>query len=149
LIREFLDGYYGAAGQPLARYLELMQKASQDFNLTCFAPTDTPFLRFEPLAQAEIIWQEAEHAVADKDELLARVRQGHLAVQCVWLTRWDALRQECARAGARWPCTVTRGELARQWLATAQGLPDKPWTKVTLMREGGGTPQEFVSKIKP
>jgi hypothetical protein len=147
LIREFLDGYYGAAGRPLGRYLELMQKASQGYNLTCFAPTDTPFLRFEPLAQAEAIWQEAEHAVADDGELLARVRQGHLAVQCVWLARWDALREECSHAGAAWPFTVTRGELARQWLATAQGVPDKPWTKVTAVREGGLTPQAFVAQI--
>jgi hypothetical protein len=148
LIREFLDGYYGPAGQPLARYLELMQKASQGFDLTCYTPTDAPFLRFETLAQAEALWQEAEHAVADNAEWLARVHQGHLAVQCVWLARWDALREECSRAGATtWPFTVTRGEFARQWLATAQGLSDQPWTKVTVVQEGGLTPQEFVSQI--
>jgi hypothetical protein len=148
LIQEFLDGYYGAASPPLARYLELMQKASQGYNLRCFAPTDTPFLRFEPLAQAEALWQEAENAVADNPELLSRVRQGHLAVQCVWLTRWDALRDECSHAGATWPFSVTRNEFARQWLATAQGVADQPWTKVTLMREGGDTPQVFVAKLK-
>jgi hypothetical protein len=147
LIREFLDGYYGPAGRPLARYLDLMQKASEGCNLTCFTPTDAPFLRFETMAQAETLWQEAEHAVADNDDLLARVRQGHLAVQCVWLARWDALRQECSRAGAAWPFTVTRDEFARPWLATAQGLPGKPWTKVTLMREGGSTPEGFLTKI--
>jgi hypothetical protein len=148
LIREFLDGYYGAAGQPLARYLELMQKASQGYNLTCYTPSDAPFLRFQPLAQAEALWQEAEHAVADNGELLARVRKGHLAVQCVWLARWNALRQECSRAGATWPFSVTRDELGRQWLATTHGLPGQPWTKVTDVREHGLTPQEFVSKIE-
>jgi hypothetical protein len=148
LIREFLDGYYGAAGQPLARYLNLMQKASEGFNLSCYTPSDAPFLHFEPLAQAEALWQEAEHAVADNGECLARVRQGHLAAQCVWLARWDELREECSRASVTWPFTVTRGEFARHWLATAQGLPDQPWTKVTLMWEGGSTPQEFVSKLE-
>jgi hypothetical protein len=147
LIREFLDGYYGAASPPLARYLDMMQEASQGYNLTCFAPTDGPFLRFKPLAQAESLWQEAEQAVAGDPELLARVRQGHLAVQSVWLARWERLRQECSQAGATWPFAVTREELARQWLATAQGVPDKPWTKVTAVRERGETPQEFVSKM--
>jgi hypothetical protein len=147
LIREFLDGYYGAAGRPLARYLKLMQKASKGFNLTCFARTETPFLRFKPLAQAEALWQQAEQAVADNAELLARVRQGHLSIQYVWLARWAPLREECSRAGAEWPFTVTREEFARQWLATAQGVPEKPWTKVTAVREGGLTPQEFVSQI--
>jgi hypothetical protein len=147
LSQEFLDGYYGAAAKPLARYLNLMQKASQGYNLTIGAPTDAPFLRFEPLAQAEALWQEAERSVADNDELLARVHQGHLATQYVWLSRWNPLREECSRAGATWPFILSRDELARQWLATAQGLPDKPWTKVTALREGGLTPQEFCSRI--
>jgi hypothetical protein len=147
LIREFLDGCYGAAAQPLARYLQLMQTASQGFNLSCYSPTDSPFLRFKPLAQAEAFWQQAEQAVADNDELLARVRLGHLSVQCVWLARWEPLRQECSQAGATWPFTLTRAEFARQWLATAQGIPGKPWTKVTTVREGGPTPQKFISQL--
>jgi len=147
LIQEFLDGYYGPAGKPLARYLQLMQTASQGFNLTCSTPTDAPFLSFDPLSQAETLWQEAERAVAHDDELLARVRQGHLAVQSVWLARWEPLRQECSRAGAAWPFTVTRGELARQWLATADGIPSKPWTKVTTVLEGRLTPQDFVAQL--
>jgi hypothetical protein len=147
LIREFLDGYYGAAGKALANYLELMEKASQGFDLTIGAPTDAPFLHFQPLAQAEALWREAEQSVAGNDELLARVRQGHLSVQYVWLARWDSLREECFRAGATWPFAMTRGELARHWLAIAAGIPGKPWTEVTTVREGRVTPQEFVSQI--
>jgi hypothetical protein len=147
LIREFLDGYYGAAGKPLERYLELMHKASQGFNLRISAPTDAPFLRFETLAQAEALWHEAETAVAGDDDLLARVRQGHLAVQYVWLSRWRELRQECAITGALWPITADRNDYARQWLARAQGVPGKPWTKITAVREGRSTPEEFVSRI--
>jgi hypothetical protein len=104
-------------------------------------------LRFKPLAQAEALWQKAEQAVADNAELLARVRQGHLAVQYVWLARWEPLREECSQAGAAWPFNMTREEFARQWLATAEGVSDKPWTKVTAVREGGLTPQKFVSQI--
>jgi hypothetical protein len=42
---------------------------------------------------------------------------------------------------------VSRGEFARQWLAAAQGVPEKPWTTVTTVSEGQFTPQEFVSRI--
>ncbi len=147
LIREFLNGYYGAAGQPLMKYLEFMQTASQGFNLTCYANTDAPFLHFKPLAQAEGIWRAAETKVADNDEVLARVRQGHLSIQCVWLSRWEELRQECSNSGGVWPFSATREELARKWLETAQGTPDKPWTKITAVHEGGQTPQEFVAQI--
>jgi hypothetical protein len=147
LIREFLDGYYGAAGRPLEKYLKLMQEASKGFNLTCYTPTDAPFLHFKSLSQAEALWQKAERAVARDDELLARVRQGHLAIQYVWLSRWEPLREECSRTGAIWPFSVTRKEFAQQWLDLAQGVPDKPWTKVTAVREGGLAPQEYVSEI--
>jgi hypothetical protein len=147
LIREFLDGYYGAAGKPLARYLDLMQQASAGFNLTIGTRPDAPFLSFSPLSQAEALWRDAEKSVAGNEELLARVRQGHLAVQYVWLARWDALRQECAKAGSSWPFVESRRELASQWIATAQGIPGKPWTKVTALREGDLSPEQFVSPI--
>jgi hypothetical protein len=148
LIREFLDGYYGAAGKPLERYLELMEKASESFNLTIGTRPDASFLHFETLAKAESLWQEAEAAVAQNDDLLARVRQGHLAVQYVWLSRWNELRRECAQSAALWPITAVRDDFARQWLAAAQGVPEKPWTTVTTMKEGTRfTPEEFVSQI--
>ncbi len=148
LIREFLDGYYGPAGKPLARCLELMHKESKGFDLTCLdASTNAPFLRFKPLARAEALWRKAELAVADDDELLARVRLGHLGVQYVWLDRWDSLRHECSRAGATWPFTGTRDECARRWLEIAEGIPGKPWTKVGTVREGELTPRQFVSQI--
>jgi len=103
--------------------------------VTCSTPTDAPFLSFDPLSQAESLWQEAERAVAHDDELLARVRQGHLAVQSVWMARWEPLRQACSRAGATWPVTTTRGELARQWLATADGIPSKLVVKDGSLRK--------------
>ena len=147
LIREFLDGYYGAAGRPISSYLELMQKASLGCNLTCFAPTDVPFLHFGTLARAEALWQKAEQSVSGDPELLARVRQGHLAVQTVWMSRWEQLREECFKTGGPWPFLMTQGEYTLQWLFTTQGVPSKPWTKVTAVREGGQTPEDFASRF--
>ena len=80
LIREFLHGYYGkAAGDCIERYLELMHNASQGYYLACYLRPNAPHLRFQPLAAAERLWQEAETAAqrdADPDKL-ARVRMGH------------------------------------------------------------------------
>jgi len=147
LIREFLDGYYGAAGRPLWRYLELMEEASKGYNLTIWTPTNAPFLHFKTLAQAESLWREAEKAVKGNDELLKRVQQGHLAVQYVWLEGWDPLRAEGVRSGNSWPFAVSREELGRQWLAVAHGVEEKPWTRVTIVSEGGITPDEFVAQM--
>jgi hypothetical protein len=148
LIREFLDGYYGPASRPIQRYLQLLFKASRGYNLTCGSPVDAPFLEFKTLAKAEKLWQEAERAVAGDEELLARVRLGHLPVRYVWLARWDALRKQCAAAGTDWPLSDSRQKVAQEWRAVAGGVTGKPWTKVTRLNEGGLTPENFLSQIE-
>jgi hypothetical protein len=149
LIREFLDGYYGPAGRPIERYLELLHEASRGSSLPCGSPTDVPFLGFKTLAEAEKIWQEAEQVVAGDEELLARVRLGHLPVRYIWLARWDALRKESAAAGAKWPLSDSRQIVAQEWRSVADGVPGKPWTKVTVLNEGGTTPASFLAQFEP
>lgn len=148
LIQEFLEGYYGPGAAPhLRRYLDLMHEASKGHNLTCYSSTDAPFLRFKPLAEAEHLWQRAEAAAASSPEFLERVRIGHLAVRYVWLSRWDKLRKECADAGAAWPLPDSRKQVADEWMAVADGVPDRPWTKVTLLSEGGLTPEKWAARF--
>jgi hypothetical protein len=149
LIREFLEGYYGPAAAPvLSRYLALMHDASKGHNLTCYSGTDAPFLRFKPLAEAEQLWQQAEGVAANSPELLERLRSGHLAVRYVWLSRWDKLRKECADTGAAWPLPDSRAQVAADWMAVAKGTPGKAWTKVTLLNEGGLTPEKWVARFE-
>ena len=148
LIREFLEGYYGSEAAPfLSRYLDLMHDASKAHNLTCYSGTDAPFLRFKPLLEAEKLWQQAGAAAAGNPEFLERVRIGHLAVRYVWLSRWDKLRRECADAGAAWPLPDSRKQVADEWMAVVQGTPGKPWTKVTLLSEGGLTPEQWFARF--
>jgi hypothetical protein len=147
LIREFLEGYYGAAAPVIGRYLELMHEASAGWNLTCFSRTDTPFHRFATLSRAEALWREAEAAVAGDAELLARVQRGRLWLGYVWLARWDQLRQECTAAGATWPVAGAKDEFAQWWLKLAQGDPARPWTQVRLINESGLTPEKFVERV--
>jgi hypothetical protein len=148
LIREFLEGYYGPAAKPIESYLALAQNASQGYNLNCFASRNVSFLNFKTLAEAEKLWQQAEQSVAGDEELLARVRMGHLPVRYVWLARWDELRKECAAAGAQWPLDESLKKVAEEWRAVAGGAPSRPWTKVTVMNEGGETPDGFISGIE-
>jgi hypothetical protein len=147
LINEFLEGYYGAAAPLIRQYFALLHEASQGFNLTCFAGTDTPFFRFKTLAPAEQLWQEAEKVVADHPDLLRRVRLARLPVRYVWLVRWTKLRQECQEAGATWPLPASRKQVAEEWRTVANGLPGQPWTKVTLINESGVTPEKFLARF--
>ena len=148
LIREFLEGYYGPAGKPIESYLDLVQNASKGFNLTCSSPRSVPFLDFKTLADAARLWQEAEQAVAGDAVLLPRVRMAHLPIRYVWLARWDALRKDCAAAGSAWPLSESRHAVAEEFRTVAAGIADKPWTKVTIMNEGGWTPAAFLSDVE-
>jgi hypothetical protein len=145
LIREFLDGYYGKAAGPIWQYMKLLDDASGGYNLTCYSPPSAPFLQFKTLSEAEKLWQQAEAAVSDDADLLARVRLGHLPVRYVWLARWDALQKQCAASGAAWPLSSSRRAVAAEWRDVANGVPGKSWTHVRCINEGGTTPDEFLS----
>jgi len=147
LIKEFLDGYYGAAADKIRQYMDLMYAASKGYYLSCFSKTETPFHNFKVLSEAEKFWQEAEQLVANDPELLARVRLARLPVRYVWLVRWTQLRKECKELGAKWPLPESRKEVANQWLTVAKGLPGKPWTQVKLINESGVTPDKFIERF--
>jgi hypothetical protein len=147
LISEFLEGYYGPDATPhLRRYLALMHDASKGHNLTCYSPSDAPHLRFKPLAEAEKLWQQAEAAAAHP-EYLERIRLGHLPLRYVWLSRWTQLRKECDTLGAKWPVPDSRKQVADEWIAVAKGVPGKPWTKITLLNEGGLRPEKWAARF--
>jgi hypothetical protein len=149
LINEFLDGYYSPAAAPhIRRYLDLMHDTSKGHNLNCYSGTDAPFLRFKPLAEAEKLWQQVETAAAKTPESLERIRLGHLPVRYVWLSRWEKLRKECADGGAIWPLAESRKQVADDWMAVARGVPGKPWTKITLLNEGGLTPEKWAARFE-
>lgn len=148
LIDEFLEGYYGArAAAPIRRYLDLMHEASRGHNLTCYSPTTAPFLNFKTLREAEELWQRAEEAAASDPEYRARVKLARLPVRYVWLSRWEALRQEQQNSGAAWPLPESLAAVAEDWKTTAAGISGKPWTRITLLNEGGLTPERFLERL--
>jgi hypothetical protein len=148
LIHEFLEGYFGPDAAPhLRRYMDLMHEASKGHNLTCYSSTDAPFLRFKPLAEAEKLWREAARAVSADEELGTRVRLAHLPVRYVWVSRWDKLRKEWADTGDMWPLAESRKAVVDDWMSVTRGVAGKPWTKVTLLNEGGVTPEKWAARF--
>lgn len=150
LIKEFLLGYYGErAGEIIGQYLKLLHDASQGFNLRCYLGKDPPHLRFQPLAAAERLWQQAE-AAASKEadpEILLRVRLGHLPVRYACLERWKSLRRECKEQKAAWPWPESRKAAAEEFRQVCLGVPGKDWTVVKILNEGGLQVEEFVKRF--
>ena len=85
--------------------------------------------------------------MAGDPDLLQRVRIGHLPVGYSWLTRWEKLRKEAAEAGAAWPMPESRKAVSDAWVAVAKGVEAKPWTRITLLNEGGLTPDKWAAKF--
>ena len=147
LIAQFLRGYFGRAAPFVARYLELMHAEANGYYLSWSSPTDAPFLRFASLSQAEKLWQQAEAAVKTDPDKLWRVRQEHLAVRYVWLTRWTMLQREAVRAGQRWPLPSSRRAVADEWLHVATDSGPVGWSRMTHLNESGLTPEAFVARF--
>jgi hypothetical protein len=144
LITEFLEGYYGKAAAPIGQYLELMYRASKDFYLGCYLRKDPPHLRFDTLAEAERLWQQAEKAVSRDRELLARVRASHLPVRYAILSRWGPLRRQCWEQNGTWPVAESRKAVADDFRKTCEGVPGKNWTQIRLLNEQGLSVEKFL-----
>ena len=76
ILRDFLDGYYGAAAEPIWRYITLLHDKVQDDNIHMHLYTNPcqGYLTDEVMTKAESLFDEAEAAVKDDAPLLERVR---------------------------------------------------------------------------
>ncbi len=148
LINEFLDGYYGKpAARPIRAYLALMEKAARGYYLGIGSPPSAPFLDFATMSRAERLWQQAEDVAKSNHDYLWRVRQAHLPVRYVFLSRWTPLRREALKTKAAWPLPASRKAVADYWLAVATGPGPAGWSPITHLNEGGLTPQAFVARF--
>ena len=149
LIHEFLDAYYGsAAAKPIREYLDLLQDASKDFHLACFLRKDPPpYLEFKTAGPAERLWQQAEKAAASDAERLIRVRLAHLPLRLAILRHWDRLREQCSQQKATWPLSDSRKQVAAEFEEVCRGQPDRDWTHVEVLNEGGAKVADFLKKV--
>ncbi|HID77179.1 MAG TPA: DUF4838 domain-containing protein [Planctomycetaceae bacterium] len=88
-IREFLDGYYGKAAEPIGKYLDLLHDRveQQNIHVNIWAPPDSPHLSAALLAEADRLWADAERRVAGRPEVLRRVRISRMSVDYAILER--------------------------------------------------------------
>jgi hypothetical protein len=106
-------------------------------------------LRFQPLATAERLWQQAEEAASHEadPEKLIRVRMGHLPLRYAVLGRWVSLRRECREQNATWPWPESRKAVADAFRDLCQGVPGKDWTLVRVLSEGGRQVDDFLKEF--
>lgn len=133
---EFLPAYYGAAAEPIRRYLRLLHDkvAKDNIHVHCYVQPNAPCFTPELMAEAETLFQEAERLVAGDAVRLSRVRLAHLPVQFVMLERGCTWSREARRAGKAigpfgpdWSSKA----LAERFLATANSA------HITHERESG------------
>ncbi|NIA15000.1 MAG: DUF4838 domain-containing protein [Nitrospiraceae bacterium] len=76
VMHDFLEGYYGAAADPIERYIALLQTKvdDDDIHMHLYTNPAQGYLPDALLAKAAILFDEAENAVVDDPELLERVR---------------------------------------------------------------------------
>ena len=100
-IREFLNGYYGAAGPALERYLDVLHDsaAEQGTRLGCFNGDTGTWLPLEAANRATEALNKARAAVADQEPYASRVRKAGLSLDHVWLRRYWHLRRAAEASG--------------------------------------------------
>lgn len=76
IIRDFLEGYYGAAWKPIYDYVTLLHDkvTDEDIHMHLYTNPAQGYLPDAIVAQSEALFDQAEAAVRDDDELLERVR---------------------------------------------------------------------------
>ena len=90
LVRDFLDGYYGPAAEPIWDYITLLHDKVQNENIHMHLYTNPAqgYLPDEVLEKCNAIFDRAEAAVKDDAELLERVRVARMPlVYAKWFPR--------------------------------------------------------------
>jgi hypothetical protein len=94
LMREFVQGYYGAAAGPVWQYINLIHDRAEATGayVGCFPPDTSAWLDLETLNAATALWDQAAAAVAGDDVVSRRVRRSRMPLDNVWLQRYGTLR---------------------------------------------------------
>ena len=113
LIREFLEGYYQEAAPYLQQWLDIVNEAGRRYEgyIVCYGYRSPVFLNLDELTCGEQLFDLAERAVADKPEVLTRVRRERIPLQLSWLLRYDDVRYEAEVRGVPFAGPQDKGAL--------------------------------------
>jgi hypothetical protein len=98
LMNEFADGYYGAAGKYLIKYLDLTSDAidRSKGTLGCFIGSNMTYMTQNDMYAASSLFDKAEKVVKDNPTLLARVKLERQALDHMWILQ---VRYDRSKAG--------------------------------------------------
>ncbi len=108
IIKEFLDGYYGAAGKPMLKAVMTMEAAVQRSKgrLTCYM-TSPDYYSIDDLRSLKSNFDQAEAAVKNNPTLLKRVQIQRLAIDhLLIITKRPMHRKQNEVKGVDWEKTV-------------------------------------------
>lgn len=98
LIREFMQGYYGPAAEPLLQYIELYHDAIENSGkaLRCYMSGTIDWLPLADMNAATKLFAEAARAVEGDQVLSDRVRRARLPLDHSWILGYNAFRRQAA-----------------------------------------------------
>lgn len=111
LVREFTDGYYGAAGESVRAYLALLEQAlaRRPSHIDYPArPEQYRYLSGRVLREGQQLFDRAEARVAGDPELLRRLRFARMSLDRATLLRWNVALRRSAAADQLDPRAVAR-----------------------------------------
>jgi hypothetical protein len=147
LEEKFLKGYYGKAAKPIGESIDLFTAAAAKTACTLYQDTYAPYLAPRNVFAAEQLWQLAEKEVRNDPMRLWRVKESHLALQFVFLKRWEQLRKVAEAGHTRWPISDSKSVFAQKWLEFATSPGPAHWAPITAVDEDGETPEVFVKSL--
>jgi hypothetical protein len=104
--QDFLTGVYAAAAQPIDDYLRQLQRAVEEQNIAvpCWFGPDAPLFTDDLIASSQALFDKAETAIGDDQELLLHVRQARMPLDYVVLNR------NAGKSQSTWKLTDSRFE---------------------------------------
>lgn len=89
LIKDFTDGYYGAAGKYIRDYLDLEDRILRrpGVHANCYIIANDPMYTDEFISEGRKIFAEAKRAVADDEDLLWRVKIAEMPLSFLHMER--------------------------------------------------------------
>jgi hypothetical protein len=143
LMDDFLDGYYGPAGRPIRRYIDLMHDALEKSgaDLRIFGhPRDhrSGYLSSDLIAQYDGLFDEAERLVADDATLMSRVQIARMPL------RYAKLRLEIGDVDDRFKeadrlfaASESQGlEMFDEWTLTTEKFKTETYDKLRAEKSG-------------
>lgn len=87
LVREFLNGYYGAAAPELEEYLDLIDKAvkKSGIHLSIYMSSTSSWMTLDDMNKATELFAKAMAKVKDNPVLVKRVQRAQLPLSQAWL----------------------------------------------------------------